>query len=157
MSRIYVQTWRNTYLSVIPFGYLFEMSTAHNERTFRSEIESRQVVGFVAENGSGIVGFTTGGIERHSDVVYGAEIYTLYVLKQFQRRGIGALLVSALGDRFNQSSRYAMLVRVLKLNPYRRFYQKINGILIKSERLSLAGEMLELEVYGWLDTTLVCG
>jgi hypothetical protein len=38
----------------------------------------------------------------------------------------------------------------------RKFYQKINGSYIKAERLHSAGESLEVEVYGWLDTTLIC-
>ena len=75
--------------------------------------------------------------EMESDI-YSGEIYTLYVLKQFQRRGIGGKLVSALATRLNQDGIYSMLVRVLKLNPYRRFYQKINGTYIKAERLPFA-------------------
>ena len=48
-----------------------------------------------------------------------------------------------------------MLVRVLKLNPYRRFYQKINGTYLKTERLPFAGEVMDVEAYGWLDTGLI--
>jgi hypothetical protein len=48
-----------------------------------------------------------------------------------------------------------MLVRVLKLNPYKRFYQKINATYLKTERRPFAGEVMDVEIYGWLDTTLV--
>ena len=34
MSRIYVQTWRDTYLSVLPYDYLFEMSAPRHEQKF---------------------------------------------------------------------------------------------------------------------------
>lgn len=155
MSRIYVKTWRDTYLSVIPFGYLFGMSESRQEQAFFDELSSRQITSFVAEDAGRIVGFTTGGYERNRDDIYSGEIYTLYVLKHFQRQGIGGKLVSALAMRLNQNGIYSMLVRVLKPNPYRRFYQKINGIYIKAERLPFAGESLEVEVYGWLDTTLI--
>lgn len=155
MSRIYVQTWRDTYLSMVPFGYLYEMSTRRHEQAFMKELTSKQTVSFVAEDADRIVGFVTGGPERHRNDIYGGEIYTLYVLKLLQRRGIGGKLVAALADQLRQSGIYSMLVRVLKLNPYRRFYRKINGTYLKTENQRFAGETLEVDVYGWLDTTLI--
>lgn len=155
MSRIYVQTWRDTYLSVIPYGYLFEMTVPQHEQAFFNDFNSRQIISFVAENAGRVVGFITGGYERNSDDIYSGEIYTLYVLKNFHRQGIGGKLVSALVTQLNQSGIYSMLVRVLKLNPYRRFYKKINGIYLKTEGLPFAGEIMEVEIYGWLDTTLI--
>jgi len=155
MSRIYVQTWQDTYLSVLPYGYLFEMSVPQHEQAFFDELNSKQIISFVAEEAGRIVGFITGGYESNGDDIYSGEIYTLYVLKNFQRKGVGAKLVSALALQFNQSGIYSMLVRVLKLNPYRRFYKKINGAYLKTERLPFAGEFMELEIYGWIDTTLI--
>ncbi len=155
ISRIYVQTWRDAYLSVIPFGYLFEMSIPQHEQTFIDEFNSKQIISFVAEDGGRLVGFITGGFERNGDDIYCGEIYTLYVLKNRQRQGIGRKLVSALAIQLNQSNMHSMLVRVLKLNPYKRFYQKINAIYLKTERRPFAGEVMDLEIYGWLDTTLV--
>jgi len=150
-----VKTWRDTYLSVIPFGYLFGMSESRQEQAFLNELSSRQTISFVAEDAGRVVGFITGGDERNKDDIYRGEIYTLYVLKHFQRRGIGGRLVSALATRLNRNGIYSMLVRVLKLNPYRRFYQKINGTYLKTERLPFAGEVMDVEAYGWLDTGLI--
>ncbi|MGD2269251.1 MAG: GNAT family N-acetyltransferase [Desulfobacterales bacterium] len=155
MSRIYVQTWQDTYLSVIPCGYLFEMSVPRHEQAFINELNGKRTISFVAEDAGRVVGFVTGGYERNGNDIYSGEIFTLYVLKHFQRRGIGAKLVSALAKQLNQCSIYSMLVRVLKLNPYRRFYKKINGIYLKTERLPFAGEIMELEIYGWLNTSLI--
>jgi ribosomal protein S18 acetylase RimI-like enzyme len=155
MSRIYVKTWRDTYLSVIPFGYLFGMSESRQEKAFLNELSSRQTISFVAEDAGRVVGFITGGDERNKDDIYRGEIYTLYVLKHFQRRGTGGKLVAALATRLNRNGIYSMLVRVLKLNPYRRFYQKINGTYLKTERLPFAGEVMDVEAYGWLDTSLI--
>ena len=155
ISRVYVQTWRDTYLSMVPYGYLYEMSTRRHERAFINELNSKQVISYVAEDAGRITGFVTGGRERHGNDIYSGEIYTLYVLKHLQRRGIGKKLVAALAAQLRQSNTHAMLVRVLKLNPYRRFYLKINGTYLKTEHQQFAGEILEVEVYSWLDTTLI--
>jgi ribosomal protein S18 acetylase RimI-like enzyme len=154
LSRIYVQTWRDTYLGILPFDYLFEMSATHHSRAFWHELDRNDLISFVAEDSGKILGFITGGLERHGDDVYCGEIFTLYVLKKYQRRGLGQNLVAALTQQFEGSGIYSMLVRVLKLNPYRRFYVKRNGIYLKSEYQRLARERLEVDVYGWLDLRL---
>ena len=155
MSRIYVQTWQDTYLSVIPYKYLLEMSPARHEVNFADELSSERVFSFVAEDAGRVIGFITGGRERNGDRIYNGEIYTLYVLKYHQRRGAGRKLVSSLAAQLRQSGIYSMLVRVLKLNPYRHFYKKINGIYLKAEHHPFSGESMEMELYGWLDTTLI--
>ena len=155
LSCIYVQSWRDTYLSVIPYGYLSSMSIPRHEKAFFHELSRNHIISFVAEDAGRVVGFITGGYERRSDEIYSGEIYTLYVLKNLQRRGLGTRLVSALAIEFQRLGIYSMLVRVLKLNPYRRFYKKINGIYLKTEHLPFAVEIMDVEIYGWLDTTLV--
>jgi ribosomal protein S18 acetylase RimI-like enzyme len=154
MSRIYVKTWRDTYLSVVPYAYLLAMSVAQQEKSFYDELKSGQITSFIAEDAGRVIGFITGGYERHGDDVYSGEIYALYVLKNCQRRGIGSNLVSALTAQFNRDGIYSMLVRVLKHNPYRRFYSKINGTYLKTEHMPFAGEVMEVEIYGWLDASL---
>lgn len=155
MASIYVQTWKDTYLSVIPYEYLSSMSIERHAKAFSKELNGHHIISFVAEDDDRIIGFTTGGYERNGDAVYGGEIYTLYVLKHLQRRGIGTSLVSALAMQFEVLGIYSMLVRVLKLNPYRRFYRKINGLYLQTEKQPFAGEAMDVETYGWLDTTLI--
>ena len=155
MSCIYVQTWQDTYLGVVPFAYLYAMSVEQHEQAFLKELAGRQVLGYVAENNGRVIGFTTGGFERHQNAIYSGEIYTLYVLKNYQRRGVGRLLVETMTRRFNQLGIYSMLVQVLKQNPCRNFYRKINGIHLRTQQLPFAGEVLYVEYYGWIDTSLV--
>ncbi|CAB1078424.1 hypothetical protein D1AOALGA4SA_6165 [Olavius algarvensis Delta 1 endosymbiont] len=102
MSCIYVQTWQDTYLGVIPYDYLLSMSISRHEKAFFNELKSKQIISFVVEDGGRVIGFVTGGYERRGDDIYGGEIYTLYVLKKFQRRGLGSQLVSALTLQFHQ-------------------------------------------------------
>lgn len=155
MSRIYVQTWQHTYLGVVPYEYLSTMSEAQHRQAFLKELKSKQVISFVAEHSDRVVGFITGGYERKGGGIYSGEIYTLYVLKGHQRRGVGTKLVSALATSFYQSSMYSMLVWVLKQNPYRQFYEKLNGIYLQTDHMPVAGEMLDVAAYGWLDTSLI--
>lgn len=155
MSRVYVQTWQETYLGVVPYGYLYAMSAPEFERGFSSEQQSKQVISYVAEDSGRIVGFISGGYERQSDTIYNGEIYALYVLKNCQRKGIGTKLVSALAASLNHFGIYSMLVWVLMENPYRRFYEKLNAMYLRNRRLPFAGEVIDVAAYGWPDTSLI--
>lgn len=155
MSRVYVQTWQDTYLGAVPYYYLYTMSISRLEQAFLNEMKNKHVISFVAEDAGRVIGFITGGYERKGDYIYSGEIYTLYVLKNRQRQGIGTRLVSALATQFNYFGIYSMLVWVLKENPYRQFYEKLNGIYLRTQRMPFAGEMLEVAAYGWIDTSLI--
>ena len=89
MSCIYVQSWQDTYLGTVPYGYLSTMSVSHHERAFSNELKNSQIISFIAEDAGRPMGFITGGYERNGDDIYNGEIYTLYVLKNHQRQGVG--------------------------------------------------------------------
>jgi len=118
------------------------------------ELESKKVISYVAEDAGEVLGFVSGGYERQGDYVYNGEIYALYVLKNYQRQGVGTKLVSTLAKQLNQFSIYSMLVRVLEHNPYRRFYEKVNGIYLRKHHMPFAGELLNVAAYGWIDSSL---
>ena len=155
MSRVYVQTWQETYLGVVPYGYLYAMSAPELEQGFFSDQQSKRVISYVAEIDGRVVGFISGGYERQGDSVYDGEIYALYVRKNYQRQGVGTKLVSALEAQLNHFGIYSMLVWVLEENPYRRFYEKLNGMYLRNRRLPFAGEVIDVAAYGWLDTSLI--
>jgi len=155
MSHIYVQTWRDTYLGIVPYGYLYSMSVSELEQGFLKELQSTHVISYVAEDAGRVIGFISGGYERQSGHIYNGEIYALYVLKNYQRQGAGTQLVSALAKQLNRFGIYSMQVKVLEHNPYRRFYEKINGIYLRRQRMPFAGEILDVAAYGWVDTGLI--
>jgi GNAT superfamily N-acetyltransferase len=155
ISCIYIHTWQDTYLGLVPFGYLYSMSTSRLEQGFKNELKSKKAISYVAEDAGEVVGFVSGGYERQGDDIYNGEIYALYVLKNHQRQGIGAGLVSALATKLAHFGIYSMLVWVLEHNPYRRFYEKISGMYLRKQRLPFSGEMLDTVAYGWIDTNLI--
>ena len=155
ISCIYIRTWQDTYLGLVPFGCLYSMSESHLERGFMNELTSQEVISYVAEDAGEVVGFVSGGYERQGDDIYNGEIYALYVLKNYQRQGIGAGLVSALARKLNHFGIYSMLVWVLEHNPYRRFYEKISGMYLRKQRMPFSGELLDAVAYGWIDTDLI--
>ncbi len=94
IARVHVDSWRSTYRGIVPEGFLAEMSYEDFEDRWREWLrnvgEPRRVYR-VAELPSGrIVGFATGG-PRHGPPYpdYAGELYTLYLLREHRRAGIG--------------------------------------------------------------------
>jgi ribosomal protein S18 acetylase RimI-like enzyme len=156
LARIYVQSWHDTYMGIVPAGYLRTMTVSGFVPMFLNELRNRTAISFIAEQpGDGAIGFISGGRERQNDCIYEGEIYSLYILKRFQRQAIGSSLVLALADAFNRQGIYSMLVWVLKQNPSRKFYEKINGVYLRSGQLPLGGNLLDGVAYGWISTDLL--
>lgn len=72
------------------FGAIW-LLTFHGARPARTRlykwIEKKNIIGYVAEDASEVVGFVSGGYERHGDDIYNGEICALCVLTNHQRQG----------------------------------------------------------------------
>ena len=132
------------------------MTIGDSEKALAREMDGAGVISLVAEANRGrVAGLITGGIERRRDCIYGGEIFSLYVGPSFQRQGIGRSLVTHLVDRMNRLDIFTVKVQVLQANPCRRFYEKLNGVLLACGRIRFAGTELPACTYGWIDTDLI--
>ena len=156
MARVYLETWRATYRGILPTAYLDAMTAGETAASLRREIGAAGVMSLIAavEDGQ-TAGLITGGIDRRRDLIYSGEIFSLYVHPTFQRQGIGLALVSHLVERMNRVDIFSVKVQVLEANPYRRFYEKLNGVLLACGRIRFADTDLAACTYGWLDTDLM--
>lgn len=159
IARVHVDTWRTAYRDIIPQEYLAKLSYEQREQAWlqilNSVANSGQFV-LVAEEDSGqIIGFASGGRERTSDPVYKGELYAIYVLNAYQRRGIGYSLTLAVVERLSQLGLHSMLVWVLADNPACRFYEAIEGRKVYEKQIERGGVMLNEVAYGWKDTTFL--
>jgi ribosomal protein S18 acetylase RimI-like enzyme len=156
MASVYVETWRDTYVGILPATYLGNLRVSEIRTSFEREIADGGHLARVAESGeSGVVGFVTGGSRRRKGHIYEGEMFTLYVLPSFQRRGLGLRVAEALAKALNHIDIYTLKVSVLRANPWRPFYEKINGILLGTRQIRYAGTDLSVCTYGWLDTDLI--
>jgi predicted GNAT family acetyltransferase len=79
------------------------------------------------------------------------ELYTAYLLRQYQRRGLGRRLLGAVARGLLADGKRSMLAQVLAENPSRPFYEAIGGKVLGGEEMEIGGAALEVEVYGWDD------
>lgn len=155
IARVHVDSWRTTYRGIVPEGFLAEMSYEDFENRWRGwlrNVGEPRLAYRVAELPSGrIVGFATGG-PRHGPLYtdYTGELYTLYLLREHQRAGIGRSLLGSVARALAEGGTYSLLAWVLARNPSRRFYEAVGGEPLGSQEIEIGGARLEEVAYGWL-------
>ncbi|MEX1338588.1 GNAT family N-acetyltransferase [Hydrogenibacillus schlegelii] len=156
-------TWRSTYRGLIPDEYLDNMEEEPRASQWRDVISrdagaANQPFVIVAEDtGRGVVGFAAAGPERRGDPHFHSELGAIYILKKYQRQGIGRRLVREVAQRLLQRGFNTMLVWVLAENPCRHFYEALGGRLLRSQPITIGGKTLEEWAYGWDDIRHLAG
>ena len=155
IARVHVDSWRTTYAGIVPDEQLIsQLSYDGRERMWRKSLgdSSRRGFVYVAEEERGeVVGFAAGGPERNGDPFYQGEIYAIYLLKEFQRRGIGRRLALVSARKMIEAGQKSMLVWVLSKNPSRGFYEALGGELLSEKPIEVGGAKLTEVAYGWKD------
>jgi ribosomal protein S18 acetylase RimI-like enzyme len=150
IAAVHVASWRTSYKGLLPDGYLAAMSEPTYEEQWRGFIDRGTSLIYVAEEDDGIVGFVSGGHERAGEDEFGGELYAIYVLEAAQGHGHGRELVRAMVGGLREMGFADMVVWVLRDNaPGRRFYERLGGVYVREQSITIASTSLKEVAYGW--------
>ena len=159
---VHVVGWRSAYRGILPDDYLDGMSDIRHA-AFWAEVldnENRAGATFIAEaeGGDGIVGFADCGPDREAKDPAVGEIFALYVVPKWQRRGVGRTLVEACAGHLAVGGASALVIRVLERNEGAcAFYEALGGTLVGQHRIAVAGARLVEASYRWDDIGILAG
>lgn len=161
IARVHVDTWRTTYRGIVPESVLANLSYEKRENSWvkmlSNAAENNHFI-YVAEDEAGqIVGFADGGAERDKDPIYKGELYAIYILKAYQRQGIGRRLNLSVVEKLFQAGFHSILVWVLADNPACQFYEALGGQKVYQKQIEIGGVMLDEVAYGWTNTAVLLG
>jgi ribosomal protein S18 acetylase RimI-like enzyme len=155
MARVRVRTWQSAYAGLVPASHLASLSAERTAEQWRQGLFGAQpsVAGvFVAEDAAGnVVGIAICGRPEGAESEDTGQVHVLYVLPEFQRRGIGRLLMAACARHLVALGRPCLIVWVLKSNPYRRFYEVLGGVPSGEKQVEIGGVELPEVAYTWND------
>jgi ribosomal protein S18 acetylase RimI-like enzyme len=141
---LHLKTWRDTYENILSEKDLSGPTYEIRERQWRNNFETTDGSWFcfVVEDESGqLVGFAVGRPSDHPD--FAGELNKIYLLREYQRQGLGRRLVGHITRRFLSQGISSMWVYADAQNPSTRFY------------VALEGEKLDADPnignYGWRD------
>jgi len=151
ISVVRVETWGAAYRGILPDSYLDGLRAGDRAEQLRQAIagEGHKEYFFVAEDDGVVVGFAICGPERDGSGRYKGEVYAIYVLPAFQRRGIGRLLMRAAVAKLGELGFTSMLLWTPEKNAYCLFYERLGGARIAAKTYDIGGTPVDLAAYGW--------
>ncbi|OLC25785.1 MAG: hypothetical protein AUG06_04050 [Actinobacteria bacterium 13_1_20CM_2_65_11] len=150
IARVHVSSWRSTYRGMLPDDFLDSLSESNYAERWKRVIADGTSKVFVAEEGADVVGFASGGRERAGEPGYEGELYAIYVLDVAQRRGFGRDLLRATVGGLREMGLADMIIWVLSDNqPARVFYERLGGVYVRSQPITIGAVTLEEVSYGW--------
>ncbi len=146
--------WLSTYRGILDEAYLESRSVDDQVQIWQGTLAqvSPSENRFVALAGKQVIGYCGGGRNPDTRSPFQSELFGIYLLQEYQRKGLGQQLVHVLARWLQKQGSNSMLVWVMDKNPYRHFYEKIGGELLDQTRdVDYGGKKLTVVSYGWTD------
>jgi L-amino acid N-acyltransferase YncA len=148
IAHVHVMSWRSTYRGVVSDEYLAGLDEAARAVNWHDWLGMGVPV-FVAVQDGLVVGFISGGPIREPIEDYDAELFTIYLLEQSQRRGVGSALLKRLAESLVESGFEKLVAWVLEDNQSYSFYERSGARRICSKEIDIGGTLLPVVAYGW--------
>jgi GNAT superfamily N-acetyltransferase len=128
-----------------------DLSIEHRAAMFQSRFGAGFYRMHVAEAGGQVIGFVDVGAPRDTRWTCEAELYALYVLKPYQRHGVGQRLFELACEAVIDAGRHSMYLIALSDSPYRTFYERLGARLLALRPAGAVGGQDAHVIYAWRD------
>ena len=142
IAKVHVDSWRTTYQGIVSDKFLSDLNYESRTEGAIKRIQNPLI--------SNSVGFADVGPCREKNLKVEAELYAIYLLKEYQGKGIGRMLFHAASDQIRTRKFKDFFVSVLSSNiDSVRFYQKMGGKLIGHDHVDIDGVRHKTDSYHW--------
>jgi ribosomal protein S18 acetylase RimI-like enzyme len=150
IANVHVDCWRSTYKGIVSDVYLERMSYEKRTQAWIQNITRTDNYVLVVENEDGkIIGFADGGKRGANQVEQSGDLTSIYILEEYQGKGIGKRLVERLFAHFKVLGYQKVFVEVLEDNKSRFFYEKMGANYLRTTTVVIQGDELNLSIYEW--------
>jgi len=147
IAKVQIASNRTTYRGIMADTYLDGLSYEDKAQEWKSRIQNEKV--YVAETEENkIVGFVSVSVERTNDLAE-KELLSIYILKEYQKRGIGRQLIRKVISNCVQNEVDSLMLWTLRSNPSRSYYEYINGHQVGTRKIIRGEDVLEQVAYLW--------
>lgn len=143
IAQINVTVWKVAYKGLLPDDFLENRNISEERvQSVADRIKAPDSIYFVAEYEGKTVGFCNGGLPRDEGYPFKYEIRALYVLPEYQHKGIGKALVNEFEKAVCKQDFYLYTLKQ-NINAH-KFYEKIGGILLPQYNKTIKQDTFEV-------------
>jgi ribosomal protein S18 acetylase RimI-like enzyme len=155
VAAVHVESWKRSFEGIVPSDYLAAMTVEKRFKAFSDrECNGRYSMLVVEHPTSGIVGFADFGTPK-LDTGHDAQIFSIYFLPEYQRRGLGSRLFKRCLSRMVREDVKSLCLDSLEVSPYRSFYEKFGGKVVGRDGHKLGDKNFETVIYSWEDISKI--
>lgn len=141
IARVHVLSWQSSYVDLIDAEYVRGLQVGESESNWLRRLSEAEDIVLVAEVDGKIVGFVHGGKQREEGSKSEAELRAIYLLNEFQRKGIGSELFREFKAKLPAAGFHSLNVWVLEKNQAARdFYLAMGGKLSHERHFHKIGD-----------------
>ncbi|MBQ3474658.1 MAG: GNAT family N-acetyltransferase [Bacilli bacterium] len=128
--------WDETYRGIVDDEFLDNMPNTVEERVLKQQTkykndEYKDIYNFVMEDNGKIIGVTSSEKSRDEDYPNSGEVGSLYLLKEYQGKGLGKELLNYAVNKLKELGYNDYIIGCLDGNPTNEFYKHMGGKLYK--------------------------
>lgn len=144
---INIKTWCSTYKGIVPDDFLKEKEEAKEKNIKKCEetVEAKDNV-LVAEYDGQVVGIVSYGKAKVINEKDYGEIYSLYVLDNYQGKNVGKELFLAAREQLIKKGYSKLVLSCIKANPSNGFYKRMGGQVVEVIISNIGGRKIEENV-----------
>lgn len=132
------QVWNTTYKGIYSEEKLSGYDIAKNESIFQNIVNNPDIELFVALDNQKIVGLMTCGKPYRPFMDFQQEIGLLYILKEYQRKGIGKTFFEIARNQVKGNGYTKFFLSVNSKNfDAQKFYEAMGGVTIYQDEVSI--------------------
>jgi len=146
ICKLLIATWQNCYSDFIPSSFLANLNLEKQIRRHTKYMSQSTNYYIVENNNHQLLGFASYGKNRMEDFHFQNELYTIYVKKNAQGKGIGQLLLDTIFNDL-KTDQNALIVSVFEKNPFQSFYIKNGFKHVGKEKIDMGKFHLICSIY----------
>jgi 3-deoxy-manno-octulosonate cytidylyltransferase (CMP-KDO synthetase) len=149
VAEVHVDSWQRSFAGIAPDDFLAGMTIETRLKAYSERACTGNYSMLVADHPTeGIVGFADFGTPTLPGG-YDAQIYSIYLLPEFQRKGLGTRLFERCVERIRAGQNTTLCLDSLEVSPYRAFYDKMGGRVVAGDAHKLGDKEYETVIYVW--------
>lgn len=130
LSKLKQKVWQETYRGIYSDSKIDNYDYEENKNKFINIINNPDIFLYVVEDNSKLVGYMDCGIPLRPYKDYEQEIGLLYLLKDYQRKGIGKELFNIGYNKIKENGYNEFFISCNKYNVNaQEFYKKMGGVI----------------------------
>jgi len=152
LANVHVKTWQQAYKGIIDQAHLDALDLKQREERWINilQIPNRKSQVYVLLNNQNqVVGFYSIGESREKEHNYTHELWGLYILPEYQGRGLGRFVFEDVKQKLHALNAQSLCVIVLKEGPAVGYYKKMGAQIIQENQTEIGGKQYTVYLMGW--------